>query len=189
MHLETIKDFDWLNEPEFNFASGSLVVKAALQTDFFQDKRSNIAKDNGHFFYTKQEGNFVFKVVWKIASGQPEGAQYGLMGRIDAQNLCKLALIKDKNENLFLSSSVIQNGYIDTAVQLLNGKCEEITFQLCVDDGYLNLFYTLDGTHFIFVRRFCFLAADSKLAAGAYICNPSTQNFAAVLKDISVKAY
>ena len=71
----------------------------------------------------------------------------------------------------------------------MNGKCEEITFQLCVDDGYLNLFYSLDGTHFIFVRRFCFLATDSKLAAGAYICNPSTQNFAAVLKDISVKAY
>ena len=91
MHLETIKDFDWLNEPEFNFASGSLVVKAALQADFCQDKRSNVAKDNGQCFYTKQEGNFVFKVVWKIASDQPEGAQYGLMGRIDAQNLCKLA--------------------------------------------------------------------------------------------------
>ena len=89
MRLETIRDFEWYNEPEFGFDAGCMRIKAAPQTDFWQDNRHNIRKDNGHFFFSRRNGNFTLTVKWQTQKDQPRWCQYGLMGRIDNNNWCK----------------------------------------------------------------------------------------------------
>ena len=51
MNLDTIRNFDWYNEPEFSFSSGALIIKPQAETDFWQDKRNNIKKDKGLITY------------------------------------------------------------------------------------------------------------------------------------------
>lgn len=89
MHFEAIRDFEWLNEPEFGFDSGGLAIKAAPETDFWLDRCRNIRKDNGHFFYTRRGGAFMLDVVWLVPPARSGAGFCGLMARVDADNWCK----------------------------------------------------------------------------------------------------
>ena len=51
--------FSWLNEPaEWTFTERGLVVQAEPQTDYFIDPAGTGVKDDGHFLYTLQDGDF-----------------------------------------------------------------------------------------------------------------------------------
>ena len=54
MILENLKNFEWLNEPEnVIFADKEMKIVAKKQTDFWQSKHHNFAKDDGHLFFFK----------------------------------------------------------------------------------------------------------------------------------------
>ena len=65
MNLDTIRNFDWYNEPEFSFSSGALIIKAQSETDFWQDKRNNVKKNDGHFFFAKYSGDVELTIRWQ----------------------------------------------------------------------------------------------------------------------------
>ena len=115
MNLDTIRNFDWYNEPEFSFSSGTLIIKAQAETDFWQDKHNNIKKDNGHFFFSRSSGNFELIVKWKRPKKTEEICQFGLMGRVDDQNWCKISVIKIQKE-MFLFLSVTCLGISDSVI-------------------------------------------------------------------------
>ena len=59
--------FTWLNEPaEWTFTEEGLVVQAEPQTDYFIDPAGTAVKDNGHFLYTLQEGDFTLSTYVRV---------------------------------------------------------------------------------------------------------------------------
>ena len=73
---------DWYNEPPRWTAQGdSVTMLSASQTDFW--RLAGIARDNGHFYYQRQAGDFLMQCKF---SGE-YNAQYdqaGLMARLAA---------------------------------------------------------------------------------------------------------
>ena len=186
MRLETIRDFEWYNEPEFGFDAGCMRIKAAPQTDFWQDNRHNIRKDNGHFFFSRRNGNFTLTVKWQTQKDQPRWCQYGLMGRIDNNNWCKASITRNIDDGFSLTISVTNLGVSDLAVFPLPELPESVTWRLEARDGDFCLSYAANDRKFIRVRMFQMSVQCSELKAGAYICNPKDDDFTASLSDIEI---
>lgn len=184
MHFEAIRDFEWFNEPEFGFSGGNLAIKAAPCTDFWQDFRHNISKDNGHFFFTRCKGSFCLNVKWKVSNEYQAGGQSGLMARINTKNWCKIALVKNEKKQNILTVSVTHSGVSDLAQIPLNGELQEITYRLQLQNGFFLLSFSADGSSFIPVRQFQPLTDYDVLSVGAYICSPENMAFNATLTDI-----
>ena len=172
MNLDTIRNFDWYNEPEFSFSSGALIIKAQSETDFWQDKRNNIKKDDGHFFFTQYSGNFELTVKWKKPKKIKELCQFGLMGRIDNQNWCKISVIKIQKE-LFLFLSVTWLGISDSVIIPLVSDFDKIRYRLYYSKGVFSLSYSIDEQQFIAIRHFQMFKDFNNIDIGAYICDPN----------------
>ena len=186
MKLETIRDFEWHNEPEFYFDSGCMRIKATPHTDFWQNNKRNVHKDNGHFFFSRRQGNFVLTVKWIIKEDQPRWCQYGLMGRINDKNWCKASIIHEADGIFYLSISVTNFGFSDLVIFPLPKIPENITWRLEAVNDDLCLSYAVNDDKFIRVRVFPIPVQYDELKIGAYICSPKDDEFAAVLSDIEI---
>ena len=172
MNLDTIRNFDWYNEPEFSFSSGALIIKPQAETDFWQDKRNNIKKDNGHFFFSRSSGNFELIVKWKRPKKTEEICQFGLMGRVDDQNWCKISVIKIQKE-MFLFLSVTCLGISDSVIIPIVSDFNIVNYRLYYSKGVFSLSYSLDEQEFMAVRHFQMHKDFDYIDIGAYICNPN----------------
>lgn len=172
MNLDTIRNFDWYNEPEFSFSSGTLIIKAQDETDFWQDKRNNIKKDDGHFFFARYSGNFELTVKWKRPKKTKELCQFGLMGRIDDQNWCKMSVIKIQKE-MFLFLSVTCLGISDSVIVPIISDFATVNYRLYYSKGVFSLSYSLDEQEFRAIRHFQMYKDFDNIDIGAYICNPN----------------
>lgn len=185
MHFETIRDFEWLNEPEFRFDADGLVITPAPASDFWQDRRDNVGRDNGHFFYTRRSGNFVLDVVWQLLPAYSGEGFCGLMARIDAENWCKIVLNRKADGQKAVCVSVTNFGCSDLSQILLPRDSFRIIFRLQAENGVLQLAFSTDGQQFASVRKFRLLADYNALSVGACVCNPGRGGFKAVLTDVS----
>ena len=67
MILENIKNFDWYNDPKnVRFIEEGLLIETAPQTDFWQNADCGFFKDNGHFFSSEFEGDFIINAKWSF---------------------------------------------------------------------------------------------------------------------------
>ncbi len=185
MHLETIRDFEWYNEPEFRFDSGAMLIKANPETEFWQDARRAVCKDNGHFFFIRHSGDVTLTVQWKAEKEQDCSAQYGLMGRIDALNWFKVSLVRQPDRGHSLALSVTNLGHSDLTLLPLPRNMEIINLRLEILNGDFCLSYATDDGDFFRVRMFQMLVKYEQLKMGAYICNPGKAPFSAKLLDIN----
>lgn len=188
MHFEAIRDFEWLNEPVFRFDADGLVITPAPDSDFWQDRCDNVGRDNGHFFYTRRNGNFVLDVVWQLLPAYSGEGFCGLMARIDAENWCRIVLNRKADGQEAVCVSVTNFGCSDLAQILLPQSSSRIIFRLQAQNGVLQLAFSTDGQHFVSVRKFRLLADYNALNAGACIYNSGSGNFEAVLADINFVA-
>ena len=186
MRLESIADFDWENEPDFNFHDGSIVIKSAENTDFWQDKRHNINTSTGHFFYCRKFNNFTIIAKWKVPDIIPQMAQFGLMSKIDNDNWCKISLTKDKFNNPFILVSAANDGISDFCKFMFSEISSIIYYKIQIIDGVISVSYSPDKINFTLLRVFQFVKESKIYDIGAYICNPSEQDFKAVLEDIDI---
>lgn len=188
MHFEAIRDFEWLNEPEFCFDSGGLAIKAAPETDFWRDRCRNVCKDNGHFFYARRGGAFALDVVWLVPPARSKAGFCGLMARVDADNWCKAVWGRKPDGRPFVVVSVTHFGCSDLAEFPLVSESPRITFRLQVQDGILRLSFSADGRRFVPVRQFRLLADYDVLSVGACIYGSDSAGFKAVLADVDFAA-
>ncbi len=172
MNLDTIRNFDWYNEPEFSFSSGTLIIKAQSETDFWQDKRNNVKKNNGHFFFAKYSGDFELTIRWQKPERIEELCQFGLMGRIDEQNWCKMSVTKIQNE-MFLFLSVTHHGVSDSVIIPISSNFDIVNYRLYYSKGIFSLLYSLDEQNFRAIRHFQMFKDFADIDIGAYICNPN----------------
>ena len=184
MLLEAIRDFDWLNEPNFRLGTDNFIVIPDKKTDFWQDVRHGISRDNGHFFYTEYNRDFNITVKWKIDDLQPVGAQCGLMGRVDEYNWCKISLIRNPDHSWSVATSVTCNGTSDLSLVPLPVISDQMSYRLESYQDEFCLSYSLNGKDFVRIRLFQLPIYAGEITAGAYICNPSIDDFSAPLLEI-----
>ena len=67
MLLESLKQFDWMNEPaNVRFDEKGMNVIAKYRTDFWCCARYDFRKDDGHFFFSYVLGDFCCDLNWEF---------------------------------------------------------------------------------------------------------------------------
>lgn len=140
----------WLNEPKnWFFENDVLKVDVDGGTDFWRVTHYDFIRDNGHFFYRDQDGDFAAKV--KIRGSYRElYDQGGLMIRIDSQNWIKTGVeFVNGFQNL---SAVVTRDFSDWSVVQRSDNPEEVWFRLRREKDFVEIGYSLDGDEFTMLR-------------------------------------
>ena len=180
MNFEALANFDWYNEPEnVRFETDGMVIYAKGKTDFWQSVHHGFKKDNGHFFFSRQNGDFSFVLKWHFDTLE-KFSQCGIMLRIDERNWMKSSLMNETADDNMLAVSLTIGGHSDWSGCSLVGDIHELWFKLQrVGDDYI-LFYSLDGFRFEKIKMF-YLKSYEDVKVGAYIASPSESGAAAEL--------
>lgn len=186
MILGNIKDFDWYNEPEnVSFTESGLQIIAQEYTDFWQNIDKGFAKDNGHFFASTRNDNFVFVCKWFFEE-IIDSAQCGAMVRVDEHNWIKIGLLSSNIYNPQIGEVVAIQGSSDWSITNINSSFKTVWFKIkrCEQDFVLS--YSLDGKTFHITRIIHMSKARDVLKIGAYACSPKETPFECVLEEISI---
>lgn len=184
MKLENLKDFEWYNEPEnVIFTDQQMKICVKPLTDFWQSLHHKISKDNGHFFYKRCQGDFVFgaKFCFENLSGFK---QCGLMVRIDQRNWFKVSLMFEAKDKHIIGTCLTNCGYSDWAEVPLENETDEIYYKIKRKGDDFMAFYSLDGINFKKLRQFYLQNVQPEVKIGAYWCAPQNEGFEAVLDEI-----
>lgn len=187
MHFELLENFEWYNEPEnVRFEGEGMVIYAKEGGDFWQSVHRGFKKDDGHFFFCRQEGDFFLTLKWRFDK-LDKFSQCGIMLRIDERNWFKASIMNENAGYDVLASSLTVGGHSDWSGFSLGQDVNEIWFRLNrVQDDYI-LSYSLDGIKFIKVRMF-YLKSYEEVKAGAYIASPNKADFYAELSGLKLGA-
>lgn len=181
MLLGALQDFEWYNEPQnVTFRDKEMIVSAEKGSDFWQSRHHQYGQDNGHFFFTRRKGDFIFTLKWSFNECLTYN-QCGLMLRIDENNWVKASIMYDNPERPMLGTSVTQNGYSDWAAQDIPSNLKEIWFKVKRCNGDYLIYFSLDGESFKQIRITHLINDIEEIKVGAYICSPRNNNFEASL--------
>ncbi len=184
MLLDSLKNFFWLNEPaNVRFVEEGMLVETLPETDFWQSKHHRFYKDNGHFFYTRKQGDCRFTVKWQIGDVLASD-QCGIMIRIDDQNWAKAGLLTTDLRQPQLGSVVTVAGVSDWASWPLDNLPRELWCRLVKKDKDILLFASIDGTNFRQIRMFTIPKIVDEFKIGAFACSPLKHSLSCILEDI-----
>ena len=186
MLLESLREFDWLNEPQrVRFDEDGMFVSTKYRTDFWCCARYNFRKDDGHFFYCGVADDFCCDLNWEFsACGQFD--QCGLMLRVDVDNWFKASIMSEDEENPLLATCLTNAGYSDLATIPLPRGTKRVWYRLKRRHGCYVASYSLNGTEYMQLRKFYLLNDADNVEVGAYICSPQREEFEAVLRGINI---
>lgn len=186
MLLESLKQFDWLNEPyQVRFDEQGMHVSTKYRTDFWCCARYNFYKDDGHFFFSSACNDFCCDLCWAFADVS-DFDQCGIMLRRDSGNWFKAAIMYDNAEQPMLATCLTQDGYSDLETRPLPLGTNKIHYCLKRRKGCYMVGYSLDGHNFSQLRKFYLIHDNDEIDVGAYICSPQRENFEAVLENITI---
>ncbi len=186
MLLDALKDFNWYNEPlNVRFNEQGMIVEVKSGTDFWQNSAHRVSKDDGHFFYSSQAGDFDLSVKWH-ASSPIAFAQSGLMLRQDSQNWAKFSFLSQGVDNPQIGSVVAMEGFCDWAVTGLPKYQDVLWYRARRRAGDISFSYSLDGETFTQIRLFRFITNPLVLKVGAYACSPQRGDFRCVLESLDL---
>lgn len=185
MLIEAIRDFEWLNEPDFRLVNDAFEITPSCRTDFWQDVNHNVSRDNGHFFFVRYLRDFILTAKWQINPEQPCGAQCGLMGRFDERNWCKISLVRNADQSWAVAATVCRHGISDLSLVPLALIFDQMSYRLESYQGSFCLSYSLNSKDYIRVRLFQIPTSYAEIKVGAYICNPSEEQFSSMLLEVS----
>lgn len=187
MILDNIRNFDWINEPEnVSFTESGLQITAQKSTDFWQNVDGGFCKDNGHFFATYQNNNFVLDCKWFFEQIK-DSAQCGAMIRIDEQNWIKLGLLSPNIYNPQIGVIAANQGSSDWSMHDIPHETHTLWFKLkrCYKDFVA--YYSNDGENYQTLRIIHLPKAIGALKVGVYACAPKDENFECILEEINLK--
>ena len=186
MLFETLENFEWYNDPEnVRFEGEAMDIYAKKNTDFWQSIHRGFKKDSGHFFFSRQDKNFILTMKWHFDEID-KFSQCGIMLRIDERNWFKASIMNDDEDGDVLASSLTIGGHSDWSGFSLKKSIQDIWFRLNrVDDDYI-VSYSLDGIDFIKMRLF-YMQSYEEVKVGAYIASPNKEKFHAMLSNIQIE--
>lgn len=186
MLLETLKEFDWLNEPQrVRFDEDGMYVTSKYRTDFWCCARHDFRKDDGHFFFSYVLGEFCCDLDWAFEEAKSFD-QCGIMLRTDANNWFKASIMYENDEYPMLATSLTNDGFSDLATIPLPRGTKHVWYRLKKRKGCYIASYSLDGSEFMQLRKFYLIHDADDVKVGAYICSPQRDDFEAVLKNLQL---
>ena len=186
MLLELLKDFEWYNEPmRITYRDDGMDICAEAQTDFWQNSHHQLRKDNGHFFFTRKDSNFILNTHWKFEE-YAGFRQCGVMVRIDERNWIKLGTMSAGSEVFQLGSVVTHRGNSDWAVHNIENPQGQIWFRIKRLKGDYILLVSSNGVDFQQLRMCSFHAESPEIKVGVYACSPQNLPFVCTLSSLSL---
>lgn len=187
MILGNIENFEWLNEPPLvSFTESGLQISAQSLTDFWQNTDCGFSKDNGHFFFTSTEDDFVVDCKWFFDEIR-DSAQCGAMVRLDENNWIKVGLLSPNIYNAQIGVVVAQKGSSDWSMIQIPADCHSLWFKIKRCGKDFVVYYSLDGEKYFMLRVIHMPEAIKKMTAGAYACSPKKEMFECVLEELVLK--
>jgi regulation of enolase protein 1 (concanavalin A-like superfamily) len=167
---------EWYNEPDAWKAVGDTIeVTAAGKTDFWRRTHSGAIRDNGHFYYARQSGDFTCEVrlSGKYAA---QFDQAGLMVRADEANWLKCGIeLVDGVQNV---SAVLTREFSDWSIVPAPQRLASIWLRATVHGSTIEVHYSLDGSRYTLLRL-GYLPRAETISAGIMCASPQGNGFPA----------
>ena len=172
----------WLNPPTLTLKDGLLTAETGDRTDFWQETFYGFRRDNGHFGFVEQSGDFSAEVTF---SGEYRELydQAGMMVRLDENTWLKAGVeYTDGQQHL---SVVATRGVSDWSVLPLANPPAEIRLRLTRLGGAVLVQASLDGETYTMLRLAALTDAEC-LRVGVMCCSPERSGFRATFRDLQV---
>lgn len=170
----------WYNEPPYwQESNGKLTVFATGRTDFWRITHYGFIRDNGHFCYQQQQGDFEVSVQLTGAYRELYD-QAGLMIRLDEQHWIKTGI--EFVNGLQHVSAVVTRQFSDWSVVPLAVPPTSVWLKLLRKGDYVEVRYSLDGTTFSMLRLAYFPPAVP-VQIGMMAAAPTGEGFQAVFES------
>lgn len=173
----------WLNEPKrWQVEAGAIHVHADPGTDFWRKTHYGFIRDNGHVYYERVQGDFTASV--KVTGAYRDlYDQAGLMVRLDAEHWLKTG-IEYVHDQQFVSA-VVTDDFSDWSVAPLPQNPPSIWLRLIRKAEAVEIFYSLDGADYTFLRIAYLLPGDEAMV-GVMCAAPDSGGFDAVFEEFTV---
>ena len=189
MLLDSLKDFEWYNEPkDVRFNETGMSVVCQEKTDFWQSAAHHFSKDDGHFFFSESKGDFCLIVKWVLDKPAESFSQCGIMLRADSQNWFKFGTMAENEDSPKLGSSLTKLGSSDWAVVNLSKPIKEMWYKLVRNQDDYIAYYSEDGIIYKQNRLFFLPAEMGKIKVGVYAASPQQKEFIANLEILNLVA-
>ncbi|UOR03753.1 DUF1349 domain-containing protein [Hymenobacter aerilatus] len=175
----------WLNAPKKATINGKKIeVQVEGGTDFWRVTHYGFIRDNGHFYYQEQTGDFLAKV--KITGHYHElYDQAGLMIRLDEKNWIKTGIEFVKGvQNV---SAVVTREVSDWSVVPRQDSPPAVWLTLLRKGDYVEIQYSFDNKEFKMLRLAYFPPTPGKKVQIGLMCAaPDGKGFPVEFEDFSV---
>jgi regulation of enolase protein 1 (concanavalin A-like superfamily) len=176
----------WLNAPKKATVSGTSVqVQVEGGTDFWRVTHYGFIRDNGHFYYQEQEGDFMAKVK-VVGNYQELYDQAGLMIRLDEKNWIKTGIEYVKGvQNV---SAVVTREVSDWSVVPRQDSPKAVWLTLLRKGDYVEVQYSFDNKDFKMLRLAYFPPTPGrKVQIGLMCAAPDGKGFPVQFENFSVE--
>jgi regulation of enolase protein 1 (concanavalin A-like superfamily) len=182
---QSLTGMRWLHAPKrATVTPTKLQVQVEGSTDFWRVTHYGFIRDNGHFYYQEQAGDFVAKV--KVV-GQYHDLydQAGLMIRLDEKNWIKTGIEYVKGiQNV---SAVVTREVSDWSVVPRQDSPPAVWLTLLRKGDYVEIQYSFDNKDFKMLRLAYFPPTPGrKVQIGLMCAAPDGQGFPVEFEDFSI---
>lgn len=175
----------WQNAPrQATITPAKVTVQVDGGTDFWRVTHYGFIRDNGHFLYQEQAGDFLAKV--KVTGHYRElYDQAGLMIRLDAKNWIKTGIEYVKGaQNV---SAVVTREVSDWSVVPRQDSPPAVWLTLLRKGDYVEIQYSFDNKDFKMLRLAYFPPTPGqKVQIGLMCAAPDGKGFPVEFEDFSV---
>ncbi|UOG77099.1 DUF1349 domain-containing protein [Hymenobacter tibetensis] len=182
---QTLSTMRWLNPPKkATVTATKLQVQVEGGTDFWRVTHYGFIRDNGHFYFHEQEGDFLAKV--KVVGQYRElYDQAGLMIRLDEKNWIKTGIEYVKGvQNV---SAVVTREVSDWSVVPRQDSPKAMWLTLLRKGDYVEIQYSFDNKEFKMLRLAYFPPTPGrKVQVGLMCAAPDGKGFPVEFEDFSV---
>lgn len=182
---QSLPTMHWLNAPKkATVTAKNVQVQVEGGTDFWRVTHYGFIRDNGHFYYQEQAGDFLAKV--KVVGHYHElYDQAGLMIRLDEKNWIKTGIEYVKGvQNV---SAVVTRDVSDWSVVPRTDSPPAVWLTLLRKGDYVEIKYSFDNQHFEMLRLAYFPPAPGQhVQVGLMCAAPDGKGFPVEFEDFSI---
>jgi regulation of enolase protein 1 (concanavalin A-like superfamily) len=184
-NAQSLSTMRWQNAPKKSQVTGNkLQVQVEGGTDFWRVTHYGFIRDNGHFYYLEQEGDFLAKV--KVVGHYKElYDQAGLMVRLDEKNWVKTGIEYVKGvQNV---SAVVTREVSDWSVVPRQDSPAAVWLTLLRKGDFVEIQYSFDNKEFKMLRLAYFPPTPGrKVQIGLMCAAPDGKGFPVEFEDFVV---
>jgi len=186
----------WFCPPlKWRIENSCLVIEPEAKTDYWQKTHYGFMADNGHFLYTRLEGDFILTTKVHFYPVQ-QYDQAGLMVRISPQFWLKTSVEYEPEGPLRLGAVVTNHGYSDWSTQNYRPKNNELELRIRREREDYIVEYSEpqsgvqdEGVKDWIQIRMAHLEreADNPVLCGLYACSPIAAGYLAEFNYLKIE--